>query len=254
MKSMTDLSTGAYDTATRAVSTAFLAQPTAKRRVISSACAGSAAVRWMTCASSRRSCAGSRRSADFSASATAIAEHLSDAQLRLDQVSARRLLHESATRAELPASRLSFSWADDVKSCAPPSTCQPIFDPRETWGPVNPPSGPPRGGSTHSAAQGWDAPGDTHGVSENGYPGDPQRDGARGHEVERIERNPVGVSLQPMVQIVVSHRPCDHIGNQHRDRELPQQQPHNIARARTEYLADTDLFRTALSGECGNAE
>ena len=64
-------------------------------------------------------------------------------------------------------------------------------------------------------------PGDTHGVSENGYPGDRQRDGARRHEVERIERDPVGEALQPMVQIVVGHWPCDNIGNQHRDRELP---------------------------------
>jgi len=71
----------------------------------------------MTCASLRRICAGSGRSADFSASATAIAERLSDAQLRLDRISACRLLHESATRAG-PASRLSFSWGDDVKSSA----------------------------------------------------------------------------------------------------------------------------------------
>jgi hypothetical protein len=47
----------------------------------------------MTCASSRRICAGSRRSADFSASATAVAERLSDAQLRLDRIRDCRLLH-----------------------------------------------------------------------------------------------------------------------------------------------------------------
>ncbi len=80
---------------------------------------------WMTCASSRRTCAGSRRSADFSASATAIAERFSDAQLRLDRISACRLLHESATRAG-PASRLSLSCADDVKSCA-------TFGPSQPW-------------------------------------------------------------------------------------------------------------------------
>src|ERR1700680_2330332 len=96
--------------------------------------------------------------------------------------------------------------------------------------------------------------GDTQRVRKNRDPGDRQRGGAGGQKIERIERNSVGVTLEPMVEIIISDGPGDRIGNQHRDGELPKQEPYDVTCARPEYFADADLLGAALGGERGNAE
>src|SRR5580658_10458801 len=56
------------------------------------------------------------------------------------------------------------------------------------------------------------------------------------------------------MEVIPSHGPRDHIGDQNRDRELPEQQEDHIASARAKYLSDTDLFGAPACGECGQSE
>src|SRR6266705_3575392 len=91
-------------------------------------------------------------------------------------------------------------------------------------------------------------------MRNNSGPCNCQSGDAGGQEVEWAERDPVSVALQPMVQIIVGHWPRDYIGNQHRNGELPQQEPHDIARASSEHFAEANLLGATLDGEGGNAE
>ena len=91
-------------------------------------------------------------------------------------------------------------------------------------------------------------------MRKNSHPGDEQRDGAGGEKIQWTERYPVGVALQPVVQIIVGDGPRDGIGDQHGKGELPQQQSNHVPRARPEHFADADLLGAAFGGERREAE
>src|SRR3984885_3086384 len=91
--------------------------------------------------------------------------------------------------------------------------------------------------------------GHPYGVVKDREPGDRQRRGTGGQEVKRVQGNAVGEAVQPGTQVVPGKRPGDEVGDQCRNRKLPQQQQHDVAGAASKHLADTDFLGAAAGGE-----
>ncbi|PAV92581.1 hypothetical protein WR25_17112 [Diploscapter pachys] len=79
-------------------------------------------------------------------------------------------------------------------------------------------------------------------LPQHGQHGDHDGEHGRPQEEQRRQADPIHEPCQPRPHREERDRPGDEVGDQHRPQELPDQQLHDIARRRTQRLADPDLL------------